>query len=234
MVKVEVEPERVALLPQDRQLQEELQQAADQHPDGQRQDRHVELIVQEQGRGDHRQIEKDGGDRRGKEVAQGVENPHAEGDEADKEDVGEEEAIEGDRQLQLAGDGGKAGEEQMDDERGKDNAEEGDAGHDDGQQGEADIGEFAGAGIAVLLPPFRKDRHKGGGERPFGKEAAQQVGDHEGAEEGVGRHPGAEEAGDDHVAHHAEDAREDGGEAEDAGGFDDLLFFGHAVFRSRG
>ncbi len=85
-------------------LQKELQDAAEKNPESQGNNRHVEAAMEKNRAGDHRNIEEYRGDGRSEEVPHRVEYPHAEGDEADEEDIGEHEAVEKYRQFRLGDD----------------------------------------------------------------------------------------------------------------------------------
>jgi hypothetical protein len=76
------------------------------------------------------------------------------------------------------------------------------------------IDQGPGFGRAARLRYSAEDGHEGLRECALGKHAAQQVGQAEGDEEGVGHHAGAEGAGDDEVAHEAQDARQQGHAAD--------------------
>ena len=65
------------------------------------------------------------------------------------------------------------------------------------------------AGLELL----GKERHEGGVERPFGKEAAEHVGQREGHEEGLGHRARAHERRDQDVAKEAENAAHQGPES---------------------
>ena len=70
------------------------------------------------------------------------------------------------------------------------------------------IHQHAGLGVPAPGLVFGQNRHEGLRKRALGEQPAQQVGDAEGDEEGVGVEPRAEDAGDDGVAHEAENARQ--------------------------
>ena len=63
--------------------------------------------------------------------------------------------------------------------------------------------------VAIVTFQFtREQRHEGGGEGPFGEQAAEQIGQAEGDDESVGDHARAQEVGDQHVADEAEHTAE--------------------------
>ena len=68
------------------------------------------------------------------------------------------------------------------------------------------VGQNARRAIALLIFVLRKDRHEGLRERALGKQAAQQVGDAQGDEEGVGVDRRAEGPRDQKLADQTGDA----------------------------
>ena len=113
-----------------------------------------------------------------------------------------------DRQLELAGVGGEAGGGNPDQHRCGGDANRCHGEEDHGQDAGDVIDQAEGFHVAALVLVFAEDGHEGLREGALGEQPAQQVGQLEGDEEGVGRQSGAERAGDDEVAHEAEDARE--------------------------
>ena len=73
--------------------------------------------------------------------------------------------------------------------------------------------------VAAARLVLGQDGHEGLGEGALGEQAAQQVGQLEGDEKGIGGDPGAEGAGDDGIAHEAENARDQGHAAYGGEGF---------------
>ena len=71
----------------------------------------------------------------------------------------------------MCGDSGEARSHDGDDERGKDNAGDGDHHQDDGKDGKDDIGQFKGLFFRFLIQVFSENGHEGNGERPFAKKS---------------------------------------------------------------
>ncbi len=91
----------------------------------------------------------------------------------------------------------------------------------DGDQSRSDlVGEELGGGEPRLFERARVSRDEGRGERPFGEDGAEMVGEAERDEKGVGHGPRAKDCRHDHVADKAGEARDerepaDGGNAPD-------------------
>ena len=83
-----------------------------------------------------------------------------------------------------------------------------------GERGQRFGGETEGGLLALALMGAGEERHEGRGEGAFGEEAAEEIGQALGDEEGIGDRPGAERGGDEHVADEAEDAAGRGGAAD--------------------
>ena len=112
----------------------------------------------------------------------------------------------------------------LDDEGGKYNAQDGDDRKNQGQGPEKLIGEtpeFLGRLIAHVP---REDRDEGGGNGTLTDQAAYQIRNAIGENEGVGGEGGTEKEGDTLVANVAEDTADDSDQGYNRGGFEDLLF----------
>jgi len=131
-------------------------------------------------------VEQDRGEGRNLELAPGIQNAACqrhEGHEADvrKHDAGHDHrSIEGLLIVfQTGGDG-------VDDEWRGQNANHAGHQHDPGQYRGDMIDQMFGGGFALLVFVFGQNRHEGLGERAFGKQAAQQIGNAEGHIECIG------------------------------------------------
>jgi len=160
-------------------------------------------------------------------MPQRVQDPHAKRDQTDEEDIGEHQAVEQYRQFKLSRNGLESGKHDTHDPGRKEDANQCNGGHYNCQQGTADIGQIAG----LFLPALGQGGGKGGDKRrskgPFGKKAAQHVGDLECGKKGIGRQTGAEQARDDHIPYHPHNARKHGGTAKHSGCPGDIPFLGH-------
>ena len=106
---------------------------------------------------------------------------------------------------------GKARGEQQHEPRHDELAEEREDDEGKRQSGKGLLGEGAGPLLSALaVKALGEQRNEGGVEGAFGEQAAEQIGDAEGDEEGVGDRPGAQHRGDQHVADETEHAAPDG------------------------
>ena len=107
--------------------------------------------------------------------------------------------------------GGKAWREQQHEPGHDEFAEQREHDEDQGEPGKGLLGEGARRGLAaVTVKALGEERDEGRIEGPFGEQAAEQVRDAEGDEEGVSHGTGAKHRRDHHVADEAEDAAPDG------------------------
>ena len=197
-------------------------------PDGQGDDRLPEKAPKRQGGEDHREVQDDGREGRRGEMPERIEDPHAEGDERDEEDVGEHEPGKEDGEVVLGGRLDETGRHDRHDERGEEDAQERNDDEDDRQGREGDVRQFQRLLAGFVPQVFGEDGDEGDGQRPLGEEPPEEVRDPEGDEEGVGRETRAEEAGHDHVPDKAEDAGEHRGDPHDPCRPDDPRIFGTA------
>ena len=159
-----------------------------------------------------RQVEEDGRAGGGGKAVIGVEDAGEQRLHRHQRQIGKGDA--GQRHGEVEARGIETRGEQADHLRGED--------HGDGQQHEIDddqrrgdlVGEELGGGDARLLERARIGRHEGRGERAFGEDGAEMVGQPEGDEEGVGHGAGAEHRRHDHVADEAGEARDEGQPAD--------------------
>ncbi len=93
-------------------------------------------------------------------------------------------------------------------------AEDGEDDEKESEAGERLAGEGACRRKPVFMHAPREEGNEGRIEGPFGEQPAEHVGHAEGDEEGVGHEGGAEHGGDQHVAHEAEHAAQDGHRAD--------------------
>ena len=166
----------------------------------------------QQQRGDDRQVEKDGRAGGGGEAVIGVQNAGEQRLERHQRQIGKGDA--GERHGKVEALRVETGREHAHHLRRED--------HGDGEQHEVDgdqrrgdlVGEQLGGGQPRLLQRAGIGRHEGRGERPFGEDGAEMVGQPEGDEEGVGHRARAEHRRHDHVADEAGQARDQGQPAD--------------------
>ena len=229
MPEVEIGADRETLSVEYRQLQGDLQNPSDQHAYRQRYDRHLEAVVQKERAEDHGEVQKNGGDGRGEEVAHRVQYPHAERHQAHEEDIGKHQPVQEDGDRELLRTLGEARKHQGDDLRRENDPRDGDGGHHQGECREADVGERPRLLLPFFRVPLGEGRDEGGGKRPLGEKAAQHVGDLKSGDEGVRVEPGAEQPGHHHVPQHPHDARQHGGGAQDSCGAGYIFPFRHLL-----
>ena len=135
----------------------------------------------------------------------------------EEEDEGKKNPGELDGEFGLAGDGGEAGVEEVDEKVRFQNSDPDDGGEDDEKEGVDVIGEAIGGVFAFLGQFLGKGGDEGGGEGAFGKKIAQKVGDAESGDEGVEFLAGAEDGIEQDLADEAEDPGGPDGQ-HDAGG----------------
>ena len=210
---------------QERPLHHQLQNAAGHHAHHQCQDRLPEKIPQRQRRQDHGKVEDDRGECRRREMAERIQDAHAEGHQRDEKDVGKHQAVEENRELVLDGHPGEARGHGGDDERREDHAGNGDGNQDNGEEREGDAGQLEGLLARFPVQVLGEDGYEGNGEGSFAEKPPQQVGNPEGDEKSVGHDPGAEETGHHHVPNEPEDPAQHRGQAHDARGLGDLRVF---------
>ena len=213
-------------------MQNQLYDTADQYADSQGGNGNLQKTAQQERRQDHGDIQEDGRNSRGEEMAQCIEDAHAECHQADEEDVGEHYPVEQNGQFELARHGTEAGEHQANDPGGEKDAGQGDSSHDNCQQGEAGISQLAGIIFAPLGQRPGKGRYKSRCQRPFGKKTAQHIGDLESSDKSVAGQAGPEQARDNHIPHHTHHAGQHGGAAQNSGSPDYVAFFRHVTSRS--
>ncbi|MNZ79646.1 hypothetical protein D3C78_982560 [compost metagenome] len=217
---------------EERQLEQQLGQACDEHAPGQRHDRLVEVRGEQHRRADHADIQQHRGEGRHGEAPVAVEDAAAEGGQRDQQQVGE-----GDAQ-QLAGQGelfrlaAKARREQHDQIGRGHHAEGGDGGQRQPEGAGDPVDQLLDLGQAALRAVLGEHRHEGLGEGALGEQAAHEVGNLEGDEECIGRRTGAEIGRHHHVADHAEHPREQGHHTDNGTGTQQTAFgrlTGHAL-----
>ena len=212
--KVQLGQVEKPLFGQPGQLEYELQHAADKHRPRQRGNRRVEVGHEEQGEADERQVQqhrREGGDL---ELVVGVEYRADKRRQRNQQDIGEHYPQQVGGECEFVGLVGKTGRRGVNNPRCGQHADCGYDGEHEGQHSRDVADEFArGFGRFGLLV-FRQYRHEGLGERAFGKDAPQQVGQFEGGEKGIGRIARTEYPRDNHVADKAEYARQHGHAAD--------------------
>ena len=166
--------------------------------------------MEEEQRGDQRQVEQD---RRGgvdPEMVQRIEDAAEQRHQADQEQIGEGEAAEHhhERELRVADPLRPAPQQPYDGPRGQLHHQRHHQQHRQQHrlrvlgEGEA-VGQTVALGVRDLLVEHRDERRR---ERPLGKQRAEHVGQAEGDEEGVRREARADKAREQRIAHEAKDA----------------------------
>ncbi|MNZ54368.1 hypothetical protein D3C78_722670 [compost metagenome] len=210
VAQVQARQHEHADLLQVRQLVEQLRQPADQHRPAQRHHRWIEVRGEEQREDDHADVQQGRHERRHREAVPGVEDRPRQRGQRDQQDVGEGHPQQVGGQLELFRRSDEARRGHPDHPRRGEHAQRRDQRQNQGQQ-TGNIGdEHARRLLALLGLVFGKNRHEGLGERAFGEDPAQQVGQLESHEEGVGGHAGAEHARHDGVPDEAEHSRHHG------------------------
>ena len=174
-------------------LHGELEHPARHDADGEGDDRLPEKAPEGQGGQDHREVQDDGREGRRREVPERIEDPHAEGDQRDQQDVGEHQPGQEDGEVVLGRHLGEAGRHDRHDERGEEDAEKRNDDEEDRQGREGDVGQLQRLLPGLVPQVFREDGDEGDGQRPLGEEPPEEVRDPEGDEEGVRRETRAEE-----------------------------------------
>ncbi len=144
------------------------------------------------------------------EAAEGVEDARRQGHQGNAQDVGENDAGEIHRELELVRRGGEARGGDQDDEGSGQHSQQGDQEQGQGQHRGHPADEQTGGVLASAILVLCQHRHEGLGEGALGEQPAQQVGQLEGHEEGIGGHTGTKHPGDDGVPHEAQHPGEQG------------------------
>ena len=191
-----------------RDLERELEHAAREHRPRKDEHRRIEMPREQERTDDERDVEERRGEGRDREPAPGVEDPGGERDERDEQDVRKGDPQHRHRQAELLGARGEPGRGDVDDQRGRGDAERR-RDHEREEEGRRHaVHQVPGLVLAVSRLVLGEDRHERLREGSFREQAPQQVRDPEGDEEGVGGQPSAEDRGDHRIADEAEDARD--------------------------
>jgi hypothetical protein len=195
-------------------LKGKLGDSGDQDPPRQGHDGLVHEGGQPEGAGNERQVEQDRGEGWDPETPEGIEDAPGQGGQRDEQEIGEGQAQHLRGEHPLPRDIRKAGGEDDNQERRR--QDPGRRHHQECcRQGPRRVVDEA---LEVLGPPpglvLREDRNEGEGKGPFGKQAAHQVRDAEGDEEGVGPRIGAEDPSHDQIAKESEDPGDQGVSAD--------------------
>ena len=118
-------------------------------------------------------------------MVEAVEETHIDGGKRKKEDEGKKDAGEFDGQSNFTGYGGEAWVEESDKGFGEDDPDSDDEKEGDKEESVNVAGEAKGGCFTLFSQFLRKGGDEGGGESPFGKEIAKEVGDAEGGDEGI-------------------------------------------------
>ena len=203
------EGEAHALLPQERDLEGELEDAADDDAGGE-DERRLAGVPRPAGHGgDDGDVEQDGRRGRDEEAAEGVQHAARQGGQRDEEEIGEHDPGHEDRQAPLPGDVAEAVGDDLDQPGREDDPQDRRDGHDQREVPEEGVGEAPQPlSVRPALEPG-EGRDEGRRHGPFARQAAEEVGDGEGDGEGVGAVPGPEVIGLQEVADVAQDAADE-------------------------
>jgi hypothetical protein len=209
-----------------RDKNEELKGAANEDAYGQRNGRALKVMPDKgRGKNDDGEVLQGGGGRRQGKIVKGVENAHAESSEACKEEIGEDDAVEGSGLNPTAGAVLRRGKG-LDHDGGEDDAKNGDYSQNEGEGPEQAISKAPKLLGGVVSHVLGKDGDEGSGDDTIAHQTAKQIGKAVGKDEGIGGKGGAEKEGDALVSDVAKDAASDGNQRDDGGGFEDLRLFG--------
>ncbi len=219
LVRRQPDPREHAYFQQRGHLPQELRHATDDDTGRQRIDRRIEVGREINRREDEREVEQHRGEGGNGELAPQVQDACRQGYQRNQQDVREHPAREGDGNLEGRGVVAQAAGDQVDQVGSAD-----DPGKRDQQQGPEEdspdrVDNSLGAG-RVGGASLSQDRNEGLGERTFGKQAAQQVGQAEGHEEGVRHRTGAERGRNQRLADQPGDAGHESKAADRGGRFE--------------
>ena len=174
----------------------------------------------EQQRGHDRQVEQNGRAGGGGEAIVGVEDAGEQRLDRHEREIGEGDAGERDGEVEASRIVDQAGSDHAHDPRREQERKSQDHEVDEDQSRSDLVGEELGGGEPRLFQGARVSRDEGRGERPFGEDGAEMVGEAESDEKGVRHRPRAKDCRHDHVADKAGEARDerepaDGGNAPD-------------------
>jgi hypothetical protein len=167
-------------------------------------------------RGDGEYVEQDRCRRRRGEAVERVQDPAEQRHQGQEQEIGEGDAAQLDRQIELLRVRGKSRCQQVHEpghgrHGGRRKSQQARQQHRQGL-----LAESPGGGLAVLLQAAREERHEGGVEGALAEQPAEQVGQAESHEKDVGDRPGAELVGDQDVAQETQHPA-DSGVAADRG-----------------
>jgi hypothetical protein len=191
MAGLPARPQDHAAGQQRRDLHEELQRTADQHPVGQAVDRLRQPRAQDDHRRDDGQVEKDRRHRGRREVPIGIEEAAGQGHHPDEEEIREHPPRQRHRERKLGRLADEARGEQTNENRSAQRPGDGEQGQHqrhDGRHGARRPDRF---GLPTLGQVVAEDRNEGDAHRPLRNEAPEQVGNPESHEERVRCRAGA-------------------------------------------
>ena len=93
MIQRPGESEHEFFPPEEKQVENELGRSSQQNPDAEGNYRHLELPVEKDRARYHAQVEKDGRERRGEKMPDGIQNSHGERRERYEQHVGKHEPV---------------------------------------------------------------------------------------------------------------------------------------------
>ena len=163
----------------------------------------MEMRHQQQA-GDQKQVQQDRGRGRRGEAVDGIKKAALQCRQRDEQEIGEGDAGQRDDQVELAGLGAETGGDDRHQPGHENFAEQHKSEQHRKQHREGFLGKDAHGRLAALGQRARGERHKGGVERPLGKQAAKQIWEALRHKEGVGDRPGAEDRRGQNIADKAE------------------------------
>ena len=154
--------------------------------------------------GDQTDVQKSRCYRRQGEVAVSIQHRAGHRRQCDEQQIREGDAQHVGGELELARIVGKTWRKQQHNQRRGKNAQQRQK-TEETSQSAGDIGnQLTHILLCALMPGFRQHRHEGLGERPFGKQAAHEIGNFERHQKGVHARRSPEQYGQHHVAHEAQ------------------------------
>lgn|SRR6516162_921605 len=153
-----------------------------------------------------------------------VEYAHAQGSETDKEDVGENDAVEGDGLIPTRGNVG--GGERSNHITGENDTQDGDQRKNQSNSPEKLVGEVPKLLGAAFSHVGGKDGNDGGGDRALPNQAPEKIGDTIGKDERIGAEGGAEQESNTLVTEIAEDAADNRNQGDNRSRLQNLVFLG--------
>ena len=205
-----------------RDLDRDLEEAADEHSGGQAIGRLGQARREEERGQDESHVEEDRRRGRGGEAAVRVEDRLAEGRQRDEEDVRKDPPAESDRQLELSRGFAELTGEKGDEPRRREDATDREGREDEREGGDDPADERPRLLLAALLRDPRVDGDDRRGHGALADDLAEHVRDPECDEERIRAQPGSERRRDDLVAQVSGDPRDEGERSDRRGRPDEV------------